>query len=116
MTPQKRKEINYFRYPVEEDYEEEVPECDLKTRLSLLKEHFLNASRQFESTIMANENYEFPMVTAIQCIPEFHGKPEQLRPFVMQVEHFARDVPDGVANQRPLINVVYTKLRGEARL
>ena len=103
--------------------EESVDEADttsFKEHLDRIKEIFKNNSFEISNAIEKNfkmavaNDYVFPMVTAIQCIPEFHGKPEQLRPFVMQVEHFARDIPAGAANQRPLLNVVYTKLRGEA--
>ena len=53
------------------------------------------------------------MVTAMQCIPEFHGSSEQLKPFIIQVNYFSAGFP-AEANQGPLLNVVYTKLRGEA--
>ena len=55
------------------------------------------------------------MVTAIQCIPEFHGKPEELRPFIAQVDFFAEGIPANT-DHKPLLNVVYMKLRGEALL
>lgn len=59
--------------------------------------------------------YDFPMVTAVQCIPEFHGKPEELQPFLIQIEYFANGISVG-APHASLLNVVYTKLRGEALL
>ncbi|XP_062707796.1 uncharacterized protein LOC134288090 [Aedes albopictus] len=59
--------------------------------------------------------YDFPMVTAVQCIPEFHGKPEELQLFLIQIEYFANGIPVGTPHT-PLLNVVYTKLRGEALL
>lgn len=64
-------------------------------------------------TMPGEDRYQFPMVTAIQCIPEFHGKPEELRPFTIQVDYFAKGFPEN-ANHEPLLNVVYTKLRGDA--
>ncbi|XP_058455232.1 uncharacterized protein LOC131432752 [Malaya genurostris] len=69
---------------------------------------------------MANENniegggaYRFPMLDAIQCIPEFHGSVNELEPFLCQISYFAEQIPQG-ANEKPLANVILKKLKGNA--
>lgn len=58
-------------------------------------------------------NYNFPMQLAFQCIPEFNGTPDELGPFLYQVEFFANQFPANV-NHAPLINIVLLKLKGKA--
>ena len=81
------------------------------------RSEFLNVSKKFEELLkdLRKMSYQFPMVTAIQCIPEFTGKPEELEPFKLQVQYFASQIPEG-SPVEPLLNVVYTKLRGKALL
>ena len=83
-----------------------------KQEIEIIKADFINSSQKAEN-ILKRMAYEFPMVTAMQCIPEFHGRSEQLKPFIIQVNYFSAGFP-AEANQGPLLNVVYTKLRGEA--
>ncbi|XP_055644547.1 conserved oligomeric Golgi complex subunit 3-like [Toxorhynchites rutilus septentrionalis] len=94
----------------------------LKARRTSVSDEKLNTpilelklkTRSAENLTMQNQAaYEFPMVTAIQCIPEFHGKSEELQPFFMQIDYFSNAFPEN-ADQKPLLNVVYTKLKGEA--
>lgn len=58
-------------------------------------------------------NYDFPMETAIKCIPEFFGNPEELTPFIDQINFFANYIPTGM-DQTPLINLIKLKLKGKA--
>ncbi|XP_055527934.1 exonuclease 1-like [Wyeomyia smithii] len=53
------------------------------------------------------------MIDAAAIIPIFSGKAEELDPFLLQVDYFATDIP-AAASHTPLLNVVYTKLRGDA--
>ncbi|XP_029712225.2 bromodomain-containing protein DDB_G0270170-like isoform X2 [Aedes albopictus] len=58
-------------------------------------------------------NYNFPMQLAFQCIPEFNGSPDELNPFLYQIEFFANQFPANV-NHAPLLNIVLLKLKGKA--
>ncbi|XP_055622915.1 myb-like protein G [Toxorhynchites rutilus septentrionalis] len=82
------------------------------TLLQKWKEKFHELEEKIQTTVQNQAAYEFPMVTAIQCIPEFHGKSEELQP-LMQIDYFSNAFPEN-ADQQPLLNVVYTKLKGEA--
>lgn len=57
--------------------------------------------------------FVFPMKSAIKCIPEFTGSAEELDAFFYQVEVFEELFPRDVI-QKPLINVVMLKMRGDA--
>lgn len=59
-------------------------------------------------------NFEFPMETAMNCIPEFYGQSEDLNSFIDQINFFYRKIPKGFS-QIPLINVVKLKLKGNAK-
>lgn len=58
-------------------------------------------------------NFSFPMQLAIQCIPEFNGLPEELDPFIYQIEYFAAQIPPNESHAS-LINVVLLKLKEKA--
>lgn len=57
--------------------------------------------------------YEFPISTAVQCIPNFSGKWVEVEPFLLIIKYFADKIPEG-EDHTPLLNVVYTKLKGKA--
>lgn len=57
--------------------------------------------------------WKFPMKEAIQCIPEFNGATDELEPFLVQIDHFAEQIPTG-ESEKPLLNVVLMKLKGRA--
>lgn len=60
-----------------------------------------------------SSGYTFPMLDAIQCIPEYSGSVDELDIFLAQIEYFAKQFP-AQANQAPLLNVVLMKLKGKA--
>ena len=97
----------------------DIDETSFCVVIEKLKDRFSRDSFYFNRTLkpkfmMADPApYEFPMVMAMQSIPEFHGKHEQLRPFLILIDYFAEKIPEK-EDQTPLLNVVYTKLRGEA--
>ena len=57
--------------------------------------------------------YEFPIVTAIQCIPEYFRNADELVGFTDQIEYFASQIPEE-ESEAPLITVVMGKLRRNA--
>lgn len=75
--------------------------------------------------------YIFPMQTAVQCIPEFTGKAEEIDAFIAQIEFFYNQIPEpqpAAGAREPteeeirkraeregyLLNVVIMKLKGSA--
>lgn len=59
-------------------------------------------------------SYEFPMDSAINCIPDFFGHAEDLTSFIDQINYFYSKMPKGVSHT-PLINVIKLKLKGRAK-
>ena len=57
--------------------------------------------------------YTFPKADAMQCIPEFDGSLDELEAFVYHIEHFAREIPEGVSHA-PLVYIILLKLKGRA--
>lgn len=55
---------------------------------------------------------EFSQITALQCIPVYDGNPEELEPFILQLELFASQLEGH--DQTPLLNVIWMKLKGKA--
>lgn len=53
------------------------------------------------------------MKIAIHCIPEFNGNSDELEPFLLQIDHFSTNIPEGVT-QDILLNIVLMKLKGNA--
>lgn len=54
----------------------------------------------------------FSQITALQCIPQFDGNPDELDVFIRQIELFAEQLEG--EDHTPLLNVVYLKLTGKA--
>ena len=73
---------------------------------------FFNRLLKKKKTKMPAETTKM-MIDAAAIIPIFSGKAEELDPFLLQVDYFATDIP-AAASHTPLLNVVYTKLRGDA--
>lgn len=117
-------ELRAKRRTSESDNTLQVPRLELNNK-SQSAEDLINCANRDDtksSEMSENENvydnvqeaaYDFPMEKAMHCIPEFHGTPEELRPFIYQIDYFADQFPEGKLHT-PLLNVVYTKLKGEA--
>lgn len=60
------------------------------------------------------EDTEFPMDSAIKCIPDFYGTSQDLNTFLDQINYFYNKIPKGVS-LTPLINVIQLKLKGKAK-
>lgn len=62
---------------------------------------------------VVEEPFIFPMKAAIQCIPDFTGRPEELDSFFYQADVYYELIPrDG--DQKSLINVVLMKMKDDA--
>lgn len=86
---------------------------NFKEQIENFKQDCLEHSFHFQRRLHRNPSImEFSQLMAFQCIPTFEGDPHELDPFLWQIDLFAAQVGGG--DIKPLLNVVYLKLKGKA--